>query len=264
MVTAGVFLIIRCSPLFESAPEALRGLTIIGTITAFYGATASLGQNDVKKIIAYSTSSQLGYMVFACGLSNYTSSLYHLLNHAFFKAALFLSAGSLIHNFKNSQDIREMGNLTTLMPFNFFSISIASIALSGFPCFSGAYSKDLILDFAYINALHGSRLTYVFAIAAAFCTASYSVRLLILIFMSQSKYNEEGSKALSPRRLPRSDTDNIIIVPLTVLIFGTVFSGDFFEPLFSITSFTHFKHAVVTIVNNVQQALYECLAPVLK
>jgi NADH-ubiquinone oxidoreductase chain 5 len=139
MVTAGVFLIIRCSPLFEYAPTVLSFIAFIGAITAFFAATIGVVQNDIKKIIAYSTCSQLGYMVFACGLSGYVASLFHLINHGFFKALLFLSAGSVIHSLSNEQDIRKMGGLAKLLPFTYIAFLTGSLALIGFPFLSGFY-----------------------------------------------------------------------------------------------------------------------------
>jgi NADH-ubiquinone oxidoreductase chain 5 len=149
MVTAGVFLIIRCSPIFEYTPSVLTLITCVGALTAFFAASIGLVQNDIKKIIAYSTCSQLGYMIFACGLSGYSVSLFHLFNHAFFKALLFLSAGAIIHGLSNEQDLRKMGGLLQLMPFTYVSFIIGSLALMGFPFLAGFYSKDVILEIAY-------------------------------------------------------------------------------------------------------------------
>src|SRR5271168_3513048 len=148
MVTAGVFLIIKCSPLFEYVPNVLIMITCIGAITAFFSATAGLFQNDIKKVIAYSTCSQLGYMIFACGLSSYALSLFHLTNHAFFKALLFLSAGAVIHSVSNEQDMRKLGRLIQLLPYTYVMFVIGSLALIGFPFLSGFYSKDLVLEVA--------------------------------------------------------------------------------------------------------------------
>lgn len=152
MVTAGVFLIIRCSSLFESVPSILLFITLVGASTAFMAATAGLLQNDLKKVIAYSTCSQLGYMVFACGLSNYALSLFHLANHAFFKALLFLSAGAVIHSISNEQDLRRMGGLLRLLPYTHVMFLIGSLALMGFPFLTGFYSKDIILEVAASTA----------------------------------------------------------------------------------------------------------------
>jgi len=149
MVTAGVFLIIKCSPIFEYTPKVLIFITFIGSITAFFSATVGLVQNDIKKVIAYSTCSQLGYMIFACGLSYYHVAFFHLVNHAFFKALLFLSAGAIIHSLTNEQDMRKYGGLINLLPFTATMLLIGSLALMGFPFLTGFYSKDLILEIAY-------------------------------------------------------------------------------------------------------------------
>lgn len=146
MVTAGVFLLIRSSFMFEYAPRVLFLVAIWGGLTAFVSGTIGSVQNDIKKIIAYSTCSQLGYMVLACGLSVYSLSLFHLFNHAFFKALLFLSAGSVIHILSGEQDIRKMGGLSKLSPFVYINMLVASLALAGFPFLAGFYSKDLIIE----------------------------------------------------------------------------------------------------------------------
>ena len=146
MVTAGVFLIIRSSPLFEYSPNALIIVTFVGGLTAFFAATTGLLQNDLKRVIAYSTCSQLGYMVLACGLSNYHIALFHLFLHAFFKALLFLSAGSVIHAIADEQDMRKMGSLAQFLPFTYVCMSVGSFAIMGFPFLTGFYSKDVILE----------------------------------------------------------------------------------------------------------------------
>jgi NADH-ubiquinone oxidoreductase chain 5 len=151
MVTAGVFLLIRCSPLFEYSSFSLLIITFSGAITCFFASTIGIVQNDLKKVIAYSTCSQLGYMIFACGLSNYNIAFFHLFNHAFFKALLFLSAGSIIHSMSNEQDMRKMGGLLKLLPFTYSMVLIGSLSLMGFPFLSGFYSKDLILEIAFAN-----------------------------------------------------------------------------------------------------------------
>jgi len=149
MVTAGVFLIVRSSAIFEYSPLTLIIITAIGSLTAFFAATTGLLQNDLKRVIAYSTSSQLGYMVFSCGISSYSVSIFHLANHAFFKALLFLSAGSIIHAMNDEQDMRKMGGLLFLLPFTYTMMIIGSLSLMGFPFLTGFYSKDIILELAY-------------------------------------------------------------------------------------------------------------------
>lgn len=149
MVTAGVFLIIRSGPFFEGSPLALTIITIVGALTAFFAATVGVVQNDLKKVVAYSTCSQLGYMVMICGLSNYSVSLFHLTNHAFFKALLFLSAGSIIHAVRDEQDMRKMGGLINSLVFTYVMVLIGSLSLMGLPYLTGFYSKDLILELIY-------------------------------------------------------------------------------------------------------------------
>jgi NADH-ubiquinone oxidoreductase chain 5 len=146
MVTAGVFLIVRCSPLFEYAPGVSLIITLSGALTAFMAASIGLVQNDLKRVIAYSTCSQLGYMMIACGTSGYAVGMFHLTNHAFFKALLFLSAGSIIHSLSDEQDMRKMGGLLNLLPFTYSMMLIGSLSLMGFPFLTGFYSKDLILE----------------------------------------------------------------------------------------------------------------------
>jgi len=160
MVTAGVFLIVRCSPLFEYAPNVLILVTFVGAITAFFAATSGAFQNDLKRVIAYSTCSQLGYMVFACGISSYSVTMFHLMNHAFFKALLFLSAGSIIHAMHDEQDMRKMGALNRILPLTYTMTLIGSFALIGFPFLTGYYSKDFILEVACSKFHFSGNLAY--------------------------------------------------------------------------------------------------------
>ena len=185
MVTAGVFLIARNSILFEFAPTALKVVTLFGACTAFFAATVGLLQNDLKKVIAYSTCSQLGYMVFACGLSNYSVGIFHLANHAFFKALLFLGAGSIIHSVADEQDIRKMGGLKRLIPYTYSVILIGSLALIGFPFLTGFYSKDVILETAYGKFTPEGHFSYYLGTCGAFFTAFYSTRLIYITFLTK-------------------------------------------------------------------------------
>jgi len=189
MVTAGIFLISRCSYLFEFSPTILSFIVIVGSGTAFGAATIGLFQNDIKKVIAYSTCSQLGYMIFACGLSSYEVGLFHLSNHAFFKALLFLGAGSIIHAVNDEQDMRKMGGLQRTLPFSYAMILIGSLALMGFPFLTGFYSKDVILELAYSKYTVIGHYAYYLGTFAAFCTAFYSTRLIYLVFLSQPNGN---------------------------------------------------------------------------
>lgn len=190
MVTAGVFLIARCSYLFEFSQMSLNFITIIGACTAFFAATTGLFQNDIKKIIAYSTCSQLGYMIFACGLSSYDVGLFHLSNHAFFKALLFLGAGSVIHALADEQDLRKMGGLKQLLPFSYSIMLIGSLALIGFPFLAGFYSKDVILEVSFAKYSISGHFSFLLGVLAAFCTAFYSTRLLFLTFLANSNSNK--------------------------------------------------------------------------
>ena len=185
MVTAGVFLIARTSPLYEYTSSMLSLVTIMGACTAFFAATVGLLQNDLKRVIAYSTCSQLGYMVFACGLSNYSVGVFHLANHAFFKALLFLGAGSVIHAVADEQDMRKMGGLKKLVPFTYSMMTIGSLALIGFPFLTGFYSKDVILEVAYGKYTTEGHFSYILGSIGAFLTAFYSTRLVYLTFLSR-------------------------------------------------------------------------------
>lgn len=182
MVTAGVFLIIRCSIIFEYSELVLALLIFFGGVTALFAGIVAIFQYDLKKIIAYSTCSQLGYMFFSCGLSNYYVAFFHLWNHAFFKALLFLSAGAVIHAFFDEQDMRRLGRFREFLPFTYICFWIGSLAIMGFPFLTGFYSKDLILEFAYSRFIIDSNFIYFLGLTAAICTAIYSIRLLYYVF----------------------------------------------------------------------------------
>ena len=218
MVTAGVFLICRCSPLLEYAPNVTNLIAIMGGMTAFFAATTGLLQNDLKRVIAYSTCSQLGYMVFAAGLSSYSVSIFHLSNHAFFKALLFLGAGSVIHALSDEQDMRKMGGLVKILPFTYTAMLVGSMALMGFPFLTGFYSKDVILEVAYGSFTIEGRFVHTLGVLAAFFTAYYSARLLSLTFLrpaNGSKYAYEHAHESAPR----------MMFPLFILSFGSIFIG---------------------------------------
>jgi NADH-ubiquinone oxidoreductase chain 5 len=186
LVTAGVFLIIRCCCLFESSPSTLVLVTTMGAITSFFAASVGLVQNDLKRVIAYSTCSQLGYMVFACGLSNYSLALFHLANHAVFKALLFLSVGCVIHGLCDEQDLRRFGGVVYIFPVTYVMILIGSLALTGFPFLTGFYSKDVILEIAVAKHTTVSKFAHTLGCLAAFCTSFYSFRLLFLTFLNKT------------------------------------------------------------------------------
>nr|WRI02241.1 NADH dehydrogenase subunit 5 [Acanthella acuta] len=216
MVTAGVFLIIRSGPLFEGSPLALTIVTILGALTAFFAATTGVVQNDLKKVIAYSTCSQLGYMVMVCGISNYSTSLFHLMNHAFFKALLFLSAGSVIHAVSDEQDMRKMGGLIKSIPFTYTMILIGSLSLMGFPYLTGFYSKDLILELTYDK--YYIAFAYWLGSFSALLTAFYSIRLIYLTFITNTNSKKETLMGAHESSLN-------ITLPLLLLAFGSLFVG---------------------------------------
>jgi len=191
MVTAGVFLLARCSFMFEFSSFALNFVLIIGAFTAIFAASTGLFQNDMKKVIAYSTCSQLGYMIFACGLSGYQVGIFHLSNHAFFKALLFLGAGSVIHAISDEQDMRKLGGLKQLLPFSYSIFLIGSLALIGFPFLTGFYSKDVILEIAFAQQSSFGHFAYYIGSFAAFFTAFYSIRLLLLVFLAEPNGNRD-------------------------------------------------------------------------
>ena len=224
MVTAGVFLIARCSFIFEHSTNILEIVTIIGACTAFFASSVGLVQNDLKKVIAYSTCSQLGYMVFSCGLSNYSSGIFHLSNHAFFKALLFLGAGAIIHAVNDEQDMRKMGGLKNLVPFTYSAMVIGSLALTGFPFLSGFYSKDLILELAYGKYTSFSHFSYFLGSFGAFLTAFYSTRLLCLTFLVKPN----GYKSVIGFA---KETFEAIFIALCFLIIPSIFIGFFSKDL---------------------------------
>lgn len=224
MVTAGVFVICRSSFIFEYAPVALAIVTIVGAITTFYAASIGLVQNDLKKVIAYSTCSQLGYMIFACGISGYNISMYHLTNHAFFKALLFLSAGSVIHSMNDEQDMRKMGGLLKLLPFTYTMFLIGSFALLGFPFLSGYYSKDFILELSFASFTISGHFAYMLGTLAAFCTAFYSMRLLMLTFIIQTN-------AYKQVIIKIHDAPILITISLFILAFLSIFIGYIFQDM---------------------------------
>ena len=247
IVTAGVFLLVRCSPLFEFCPSTLWFVTLFGGITAFFAATTGLFQNDLKKVIAYSTCSQLGYIVFSCGLSAYNVGLFHLANHAFFKALLFLTAGGIIHAVNDEQDIRKIGGLIKILPLCYSIILVGSIALIGFPFLSGFYSKEVILEIAYAKSNVVSHFAYFFGVLAAFFTAFYSTRSLYLTFFSKPRGFKKVFENIHEVPL-------LIGLPLVTLFFGSVFFGytirdiiiGFGSPFFNNAIFTHPVNFIVS------------------
>jgi len=216
MVTAGVFLIIRMSPFFENTPSILIIIVFLGSMTAFFSSTIGLTQNDLKKVIAYSTCSQLGYMVMICGFSQYNTGLFHLINHGFFKALLFLSAGSVIHALSDEQDFRKMGSINNITPFTYSCIAIGSLSLMGLPFLTGFYSKDLIIEIIYGENI--LRYALWLGVISAFLTAFYSFRLASFTFFNNPQssyksfeYSHEGHWNLR--------------WPLLILLICSIFTG---------------------------------------
>lgn len=224
LVTAGVFIIARSSIIFEYAPTACIIVCFIGAMTSFFAATTGIVQNDLKRVIAYSTCSQLGYMVFVCGLSGYSISIFHLMNHAFFKALLFLSAGAIIHALSDEQDMRKFGGLVQLIPFTYMMIIIGSLALVGFPFLTGFYSKDTILEIAFANySINGSFSYWLGSLSVCF-TSYYSFRLIFLTFFAPVN----GYK-LSYNHI--HDAPLAMAIPFIILGFGSLFIGYYMKDM---------------------------------
>ena len=225
MVTAGVFLVVRCSPIYEYSPLILNLITIVGMTTAFFAATVALVQTDIKKIIAYSTCSQLGYMFFAAGVGAYNVAMFHLFTHAFFKALLFLGSGSVIHAFKDEQNINNMGGVWKKLPYTYALMIIGTLALTGFPFLSGFYSKDAIIEFAYLRGNTTGYYAAGIGIFTAFLTSIYSWRLIFKTFHGQ--YNNKEIDIKETHESPL-----VMLIPLVILAIGAIFAGFLFKDLF--------------------------------
>lgn len=243
LVTAGVFLIIRCSSLFEESPATLSIVAVMGALTAFFAATVGLVQNDLKKVIAYSTCSQLGFMVFACGLSHYSVGLFHLANHALFKALLFLSAGCIIHGLMDEQDLRKMGGMIRLLPMSYTMVLIGSLALVGFPFLTGFYSKDVILEIALTTPSAIGNFTHWLGCLAAFCTSFYSFRLIFLTFINTTNSNKVYVEHAH-------DAPIKMAIPLMVLAIGSIFWGFFSRDMFLGLGSPFFMNSITTSFEN--------------
>lgn len=224
MVTAGVFLLARCSPIYEFAPLVLSAITIIGALTAIFAATVALTQHDIKRVIAYSTCSQLGYMFFACGVSAYSAGMFHLLTHGFFKALLFLSAGSVIHAFANEQDMRKMGGVWRKIPLTYAMMIIGTLAITGFPFLSGFYSKDIIIESAYAKAyldgfgFNSATFAFIAGVVIAMLTAFYSWRLVLLAFHGKCRASSEVQSKIH-------ESPKVMTIPLIILSILAVVAG---------------------------------------
>lgn len=279
MVTAGVFMVARLSPIFEYAPVALTVVVVIGATTAFFAATVGLVQNDIKRVIAYSTCSQLGYMFVALGVGAYSAGIFHLFTHAFFKALLFLGAGSVIHAMHHEQDMRNMGGLRKYIPLTAAAMTIGNLALTGFPLFAGYFSKDAIIESAYASVGHGgfaSSYAYVLLVVAACFTSFYSWRLYFMTFEGQPRWAGHGHDVHGHSAHGHDDHAHashghddhahaahghddhghghdhtphesplVMLVPLAVLALGAVFAGLAFKGAFIGEGYEHFWKAAL-------------------
>ena len=220
MVTAGIFMVARMSPLFELSETALSFVMVIGAITAFFMGLVGIVQNDIKRVVAYSTLSQLGYMTVALGASAYSAAVFHLMTHAFFKALLFLAAGSVIIAMHHEQDIRKMGGLKKYMPITYWTSLLGSLALIGFPGFSGFFSKDAIIEAVHHSTIAGSSFAYVMVVAGVFVTAFYSFRMFFLVFHGKERMDHHTKEHLH-------ETPAVVTVPLIALAIPSVVIGWF-------------------------------------
>jgi len=218
LVTAGVYLLLRSSPLLEFAPNTLVVITWVGAITAFFAASTGLLQNDIKRVIAYSTCSQMGYLFMAVGISQYSVALFHLVNHAFFKAVLFLAAGGVLHSMADQQDMRRLGGLINFLPFTYVIILIGSLSLMAIPFMTGFYSKDLILELAYAQYTFSGHIVYWLGTITAMITAFYSFRLISMTFLTYPNATRLDYESTHEQPL-------IIIVPLLLLALMSIFFG---------------------------------------
>jgi len=226
LVTAGLYLLVRSSPLLEYSSTALLVITLVGATTAFFAATCGLVQNDLKRIIAFSTISQLGYMVMAVGISQYNVALMHVINHAFFKALLFLGAGAVIHSFADQQDVRKLGGLIHFLPFTYSAMLVGSLSLLATPFLTGFYSKDLILELAYGSYSFSGIYAFILGSATAGLTAFYSFRLISLVFLTvpngpMNSYNNAH------------EANNAVIIPLLVLALFSIGFGYLISDMFA-------------------------------
>jgi NADH-ubiquinone oxidoreductase chain 5 len=242
MVTAGVYLLIRTSFLFTHCPNILLCIVFAGSLTTFFAGSVGCFQNDIKKIIAYSTCSQLGYMIIACGNANFNVALFHLFNHAFFKALLFLGAGSIIHALGDEQDIRKYGGLHKILPITYISFLVASLAIVGLPFLTGFYSKDLILelnlDFStHFTLFFGYKFIWLFSLFSVFFTVFYSMRILYYTFFSYVNiiFNISAIR----------ESSIFILFSLILLSIFSIFIGFFFRDLFIGLSLDNFTNTML-------------------
>ncbi|MEB8430658.1 NADH-quinone oxidoreductase subunit L [Cocleimonas sp. KMM 6892] len=224
MVTAGIFMVARMSPIFEMSDTALSMVLIIGATTAFFMGLIGIVQNDIKRVVAYSTLSQLGYMTVALGASAYSAAVFHLMTHAFFKALLFLAAGSVIIAMHHEQDIRKMGGLKKYLPITYWTSLVGSLALIGFPFFSGFFSKDLIIEAVHAANIPGSEYAYWMVLLGVFVTAFYSFRMFFLVFHGEERMDEHTKSHLH-------EPAKVVTWPLIALAIPAVLTGYFLDPM---------------------------------
>jgi len=244
LVTAGIYLLLRCSPILEFSPTVLLIITIIGSTTAFIAATCGLLQNDLKRIIAFSTISQLGYMMMAIGLSQYNVALMHTVNHAFFKALLFLGAGAVIHSFADEQDVRRMGGLIKFLPFTYSVMLVGSFSLLATPYLTGFYSKDLILELAYGQYSFTGMYAFILGSITAGITAFYSFRLISLVFLTIPNGQKQSY-------LNSHESNIAVIIPLLILALFSIFFGYIFSDLFVGVGSDFFGNSLFIHPNNI-------------
>ena len=282
-----MFLLARTSPLLEFAPYACALVTIVGAITTIFAGTIGLVQNDFKSVIAYSTCSQLGYMVTICGLSNYNVGIFHLFNHAFFKALLFLTAGAVIHALANEQDIRKFGGLQQVLIFSYTALLIGTLALVGTPFLTGFYSKDVILEFAYARYNIAAHFSYALTCFSVFTTSYYSFRLLFFCFNGGSSEIEGPSYrqdkrvgSLTSNSLPLKnsvkytnvykqyasaiDADWVMCAVLFILAMGSIYAGWLFRPMFIGLGSDFWNNSIFIKPNNGLMVEAEFLPPFIK
>lgn len=244
LVVAGIYLLVRSSPILEYSPTALCVITWVGAVTSIFAAASGLLQNDLKRIIAFSTVSQLGYMFMAIGLSQYDVALLHMSSHAFFKALLFLSAGAIIHSLADVQDIRRMGGLQQFLPFVYSAVIVGSLSLMALPWLSGFYSKDLIIELAYAQYTVSGFTAYALGTITAALTAFYSFRLISLVFLSYPNANKTGYLHIHEASIH-------VIIPLLVLSLFSIFYGYIFSDLFVGMGSDFLANSVFTHPNNI-------------
>lgn len=247
MVTAGVFLILRSSLFFEYCSHMLNLLCIFGSITALFSGLVASFQNDLKRIIAYSTCSQLGYMFLSCGLSNYHVAFFHLFTHAFFKALLFLSAGALIHSLFDEQDLRKIGSLHGQFPLLYVAFMIGSLAILGFPFLSGFYSKEMILELIFSRYIFSGVYLYTLALLAAVCTAIYSAKVLYYVFFSpQNVYHRVLIQLVNTK----AEHFDKMSISMSFLCFMSILSGYLFSDLFLGIGTSFFNNSITVFIDH--------------